>query len=161
MNDYTIAISVLSIFLVILFSGTYVVVRILTQPIVGKWCGLIVSATALVTTIISFGIARAGIAEDIPLSTIFLGSFLLTVNFIVAPYVYWLDKKRSKRHGSERIPEISLHAVAYIGGPVGALVSQRIFRHKTKKTKYQYVSWSALILCFIFSLWLCTLGGMV
>ena len=159
MNDYVIAILVLSIVSFVLFVCTYALGRILTQPIVGKWSGLIVFATAIVTTFMAFGVARSGIGEDYKLSTIFFVSYLITTNFVVAPFLYKLDKSRAKRKGSERIPELSLHAVAYIGGPVGAILSQRIFRHKTKKPKFQYISWAALAICFGIALVLGMSGG--
>ncbi len=51
---------------------------------------------------------------------------------------YYMDKKRAEK-GGWRIPEINLHCFELLGGWPGALLGQRIFRHKTLKKPYQAV----------------------
>jgi len=53
---------------------------------------------------------------------------------------YYLDKKAAVRN-TRRTPEITLHALAVLGGWPGALVAQRIFRHKSGKAGFQLAFW--------------------
>lgn len=50
---------------------------------------------------------------------------------VIAFVAYGWDKWQAKR-GGWRVPEKNLHALALIGGFVGALLGMRVFRHKTK-----------------------------
>jgi uncharacterized membrane protein YsdA (DUF1294 family) len=59
--------------------------------------------------------------------------------------LYGIDK-RAARLSRHRIPEARLHFLALIGGIPGALFAQRIFRHKTRKTSFQLVTWAIVIL---------------
>jgi uncharacterized membrane protein YsdA (DUF1294 family) len=58
------------------------------------------------------------------------------VNFVI----YGLDKRRAAR-GSRRVPEQTLHVLAFLGGWPGAMLAQRQFRHKTKKLPFLIVFW--------------------
>lgn len=51
---------------------------------------------------------------------------------------YYMDKKRAEKN-RWRIPEAHLHLLELLGGWPGALIAQRIFRHKTAKKSYQFV----------------------
>jgi uncharacterized membrane protein YsdA (DUF1294 family) len=59
---------------------------------------------------------------------------------VVTFAVYGLDK-RAARAGAWRTRESVLHLMALLGGWPGALMAQRIFRHKTKKRSFQVVFW--------------------
>ena len=57
---------------------------------------------------------------------------------------YWIDKRAAKR-GDQRIAENTLHLFELCCGWPGALVAQRVFRHKTRKGSYQFVFWLAVL----------------
>jgi uncharacterized membrane protein YsdA (DUF1294 family) len=59
----------------------------------------------------------------------------------VAFGLYWIDKTRAV-HGQWRISEHMLHAIELLGGWPGALIAQRVFHHKWKKTRYLIVFWT-------------------
>lgn len=67
---------------------------------------------------------------------------LLTLNAVTL-IIFGIDKylARTNRH---RISEKSLLTLALIGGSVGAITAQRLFRHKTRK--FKYVLWVILLL---------------
>lgn len=54
--------------------------------------------------------------------------------------LYGIDKRRA-RHEKRRIPERTLHVIELLGGWPGALIAQRLFRHKTAKMSYRVVYW--------------------
>ena len=58
---------------------------------------------------------------------------------------YWLDKRAAKNN-TQRTPEITLQSLSLIGGWPGALLAQRIFRHKTSKKSFQVVFWIQVLL---------------
>ena len=54
-------------------------------------------------------------------------------------FIYGYDKKIAG--GTKfRIPEIFLHLLAILGGSITALMSQQIFRHKTKKLSFKIIT---------------------
>ncbi len=38
-----------------------------------------------------------------------------------------------------RVPEVVLYTITFLGGPAGALLGMNVFRHKTRKTSFQFV----------------------
>ena len=54
------------------------------------------------------------------------------------------DKRRAER-GARRIPEATLHWIELMGGWPGSLLAQRVFHHKTRKTRYQVIFWLAVV----------------
>lgn len=54
---------------------------------------------------------------------------------VVVFCVYWLDKNAA-RNGERRVREDTLLALALFGGGVGALLAQRLLRHKTRKQPF-------------------------
>lgn len=54
--------------------------------------------------------------------------------------VYAVDK-RAARAGRPRIAEATLHVLESLGGWPGALLAQRLLRHKNAKPGYQVVFW--------------------
>ena len=63
---------------------------------------------------------------------------------IVSFVLYGLDKRRAV-YGGRRVPEFTLQLLAFLGGWPGALLGQRQFRHKTKKTPFLIVFWFLVV----------------
>ncbi len=49
--------------------------------------------------------------------------------------IYWWDK-RAAGTGDWRVRETTLLALAFLGGGIGALLAQRLLRHKTRKSPF-------------------------
>jgi uncharacterized membrane protein YsdA (DUF1294 family)/cold shock CspA family protein len=64
--------------------------------------------------------------------------FVYPVASVICFMLYGADKDSSTR-GGWRISERALHAFELMGGWPGALLGQRVFRHKTVKSDYQDV----------------------
>ena len=78
----------------------------------------------------------------------------------IAFFLYASDKAAAKQH-LWRTPEARLHLVSLLGGWPGALVAQQVFRHKTKKLKFQAVFWVTAALNLAVVVCLLTPGGSV
>jgi uncharacterized membrane protein YsdA (DUF1294 family) len=71
-----------------------------------------------------------------------IGIYVVMSAFAFA--MYWADKRRA-RHGAWRISEAALHVIELLGGWPGALVAQRVFRHKWRKPRYMAVFWTIVV----------------
>ena len=67
--------------------------------------------------------------------------FLSLITFCV----YGLDKSAAKR-GKQRVRESTLHFLSLFGGWFGALLGQKVFRHKTKKMCFLAVFWLTVVM---------------
>ena len=63
-------------------------------------------------------------------------ALLSTITFVC----YWNDKRRAE-NGQRRITENSLHLFDGLGGWPGGLLAQQLFRHKTRKLRFQVIFW--------------------
>ena len=79
---------------------------------------------------------------------------VVVVLSLVSFVVYGFDKRRAQTDG-RRVPENRLHLMALFGGWPGALMGQRVFRHKTQKLVFRIMFW----LCVMLNL--AVLGGVV
>ncbi len=61
--------------------------------------------------------------------------------FSVLAFVTYGTDKAAAEQGRRRTPESTLHMLALLGGWPGALVAQRLYRHKTRKASFQLVFW--------------------
>ena len=61
-------------------------------------------------------------------------TYLVIVN-ILGFALMGIDKKKAEKN-KWRIPEKTLFIVAAIGGSVGSILGMKVFRHKTKHTKF-------------------------
>ena len=91
------------------------------------------------------------IKQQLNIFPLFTYLLISLITFIV----YAIDK--TKAHKNQwRIPEANLHLLELLGGWPGALIAQRIMRHKNKKESYQSMFWFIVILhiaawCLFFS----------
>lgn len=77
------------------------------------------------------------------LQTNLLISWLVAINFI-AFAAFGYDKLSAKMHGN-RLPELMLHLLMFIGGSIGALIGFFLFNHKTSKATFQYPFWALIL----------------
>ena len=70
---------------------------------------------------------------------------LVTLMSVVCFIFYGFDKRRAAR-GGRRVPEQTLHLLALLGGWPGALLGQRLFRHKTSKLPFLIVFWGVVVI---------------
>lgn len=80
----------------------------------------------------------------IALDASWLIAALLGMN-VTAFGFYGYDKSRARSRGS-RVPENTLHFLAFAGGSPGALLGQTVFRHKTRKRSFQVIFWLIVVL---------------
>jgi uncharacterized membrane protein YsdA (DUF1294 family) len=85
-------------------------------------------------------------------SALFGGYVVLSVVTFVA---YGLDKSAAEK-GRWRTPENTLHLLSLLGGWPGALVGQRVFRHKTRKQPFRAIFWVTAIANSVAVAWLLT-----
>lgn len=81
----------------------------------------------------------------------------LTAIYLIASSLafatYGIDKAAAIG-GWWRIPEAFLHLLGFVGGWPGALVAQRVFRHKSGKVSFQVAFWIVAALNSAVALWL-------
>lgn len=66
----------------------------------------------------------------------FTALLILSIVFDAGVFLYFGSDKRKAAKGEWRIPESALLKAALIG-PFGAWTGMRLFRHKTRKTKFR------------------------
>jgi uncharacterized membrane protein YsdA (DUF1294 family) len=80
-----------------------------------------------------------------PYYVYFLGGWHLGFITLVTFAAYGWDKRQAK-WGGWRVPERTLHALAFIGGSLGAWLGSKIFRHKTIKGSFKQMFIGVVIL---------------
>jgi uncharacterized membrane protein YsdA (DUF1294 family)/cold shock CspA family protein len=85
-----------------------------------------------------------------------LGLYLL--GSAVTFFAYAMDKSAAT-NDRWRTPESTLHVLGLVGGWPGALVAQKILRHKSKKKSFQVTFWITVILNCIALTWLFSPAG--
>jgi uncharacterized membrane protein YsdA (DUF1294 family) len=100
-----------------------------------RYARYIVGLAACAAAGLSLALWRLGLAPAY--------SYLVSAN-VMTLLLYGHDKRQAILGGS-RIPELALHAAALLGGSPGALLGQRLFRHKTQKLSFQVV-FAAIVL---------------
>lgn len=81
---------------------------------------------------------------------LFLVFNFISINFVTL-LAYYVDKKAAQK-GAWRVSEKNLHALEFLGGWIGALIGQKVLRHKNKKASYQGAFWflAVMQLCVIY-----------
>jgi len=77
----------------------------------------------------------------------------------VAYVAYVLDKAASLK-GQWRTPESTLHLIGLVGGWPGAMLAQRMLRHKTQKQSFQVAYWATVVLNCAALGWLLSPSGL-
>ena len=78
---------------------------------------------------------------------------------VAAGVAYGIDKSAAQR-GAWRTPERTLHVLALMGGWPGAVVAQKVFRHKSRKLSFRFAFWATIALnCGALVLWLWRSGS--
>lgn len=69
--------------------------------------------------------------------------------------VIYFQDKAAATEGRWRTPEAKLHLLSLLGGWPGALIAQRVLRHKTRKTSFQFGFWMTVLanVAFVAGLW--------
>ncbi len=90
-----------------------------------------------------------------------LPSFVFGVSIVLSIItfaVYAIDKSAARK-GMWRTPEDKLHLFALFGGWPGALIAQKLLRHKSRKLSFQMFFWMTVIVNCAALAWLCTASG--
>ena len=77
-------------------------------------------------------------------ATLALLAFYIAIS-LVTFMVYACDKAAA-RQGRRRISEKTLHLLGLAGGWPGALLAQKLLRHKSRKASFQVVLWLTVAL---------------
>ncbi|MEO6917981.1 MAG: cold shock and DUF1294 domain-containing protein [Collimonas sp.] len=85
---------------------------------------------------------------------------LYVVTSVITFIVYAIDKSAAQSK-QWRTKESTLHMLALIGGWPGAVVAQKILRHKSRKQAFQWIFWITVILNCCALGWLFTKDGSV
>ena len=80
------------------------------------------------------------VLDELPVTL--LGAYGL---FSAAAFLMYGADKSAAEQGRWRTSESTLHTLALIGGWPGALVAQRVFRHKTTKQPFRTIFWFTVI----------------
>jgi uncharacterized membrane protein YsdA (DUF1294 family)/cold shock CspA family protein len=100
-------------------------------------------------------LAALSVAGHVPLQLIAAYALLSVITFAM----YGIDKAAAGK-GRRRTPEATLLFAGLIGGWPGALVAQRLFRHKTRKLLFQGIFWGGVVVnCGVLG-WLLYTGEM-
>jgi len=112
--------------------------------IASRWFAHTLLVSYSSAALISISAIRVGFIDGKELFSVMPYTFVIALNIVVMPFLYGWDKRQSNYDDAGRIPEIVLHSLAIFGGGIGALLSQNLFRHKTKKKSFQRLRWIAV-----------------
>lgn len=96
-------------------------------------------------------IALAGLS----ISGLLSGMVLLLISIInVITYWFYAQDKEAAQHNQRRIPENTLHILAFLGGWPAAWLAQQRLRHKTQKQPFRKIYFCTIFLNILLILWL-------
>jgi len=99
-------------------------------------------------------VAGSALFGELPLPILYAYLVLSTLTFIV----YAVDKSAAQ-YGRWRTREATLHLLALAGGWPGALMAQKVLRHKSSKRSFRAVFWLTVLLNCSALIWLYTPDG--
>ena len=115
------------------------------------------------------GFVPMGSAFAVAFSLLVVASSLLGKLPLVVPFVYvvmsaitfiaYAFDKSAALNNRWRTQESTLHFFALVGGWPGALLAQKIFRHKSKKKEFQAVFWITVLMNSVALAWAFTASG--
>jgi uncharacterized membrane protein YsdA (DUF1294 family) len=82
---------------------------------------------------------------------IFIALFFSAVN-LVTFLAYYFDKNAAIHH-RQRTSEFTLLALGALGGWPAGYLAQQLFRHKTKKIKFQLIFWLSALINVLIIVW--------
>ena len=81
---------------------------------------------------------------------------LILAMSVVTFFIYGLDKRLAV-NGEYRISERALLWLCILFGGIGGFLGMRLFRHKTRKTKFRLAVPLLAVIQALLAVWLCTL----
>lgn len=73
--------------------------------------------------------------------------FVVVASVLMSLFAFALYRadKSAAIQGARRTPEATLQVVSLLGGWPGALIAQRVYRHKTRKQPFQTLFWVTVV----------------
>jgi uncharacterized membrane protein YsdA (DUF1294 family) len=112
------------------------------------------SVPLVVASLFVLFVIAGTLAGPLPLAVIAAYGAISILTFLV----YWFDKSAA-RHGQWRTKESSLLLLGLAGGWPGAVVAQRVLRHKSRKQSFQVAFWGTVVMNSVALGWLVTDSG--
>jgi uncharacterized membrane protein YsdA (DUF1294 family) len=85
-----------------------------------------------------------------------LGLLGVSAVLSVVSFALYGGDKAAARRGARRTPELVLHLASVAGGWPGALLGQRVFRHKTRKQPFRTIFWCTVVINGLAVVWALT-----
>lgn len=83
------------------------------------------------------------------------GMFLLFISLMnAASYWFYMQDKEAAQLNKQRVPENTLHILAFLGGWPAAWLAQQRLRHKTQKQPFRKIYFCTIALNILLILWL-------
>ena len=81
-------------------------------------------------------------------------TLLFIVMMNVMTYWFYAQDKESATLGKRRVPEQTLHVLAFLGGWPAAWLAQQRLRHKTQKQPFRKIYFCTIVFNILLILWL-------
>jgi uncharacterized membrane protein YsdA (DUF1294 family) len=84
--------------------------------------------------------------------------FVMVASVLMSLFAFALYRadKSAAIQGTRRTPESTLQVVSLLGGWPGALIAQRVYRHKTRKQPFQKLFWITVLTNCAALIWMAT-----
>ena len=117
------------------------------SPALGAQQPVVTGRMSVLLPICVLGVTLAGglLVDPLLVLALFFGYVIMSAALFAA---YGFDKRAAQR-GTFRTQESALHLLALMGGWPGALVAQRVFRHKTVKQSFQLGFWITVAVNYV------------